>query len=74
MNSSVVLGQLLGIRAQVDALVAALVEEQEPVKRICLHPEADRRYNGTMGNIESFKCLRCDQVVESREHPTPAGA
>lgn len=71
MNSSVVLGQCLAMRAQLDALIAALVEEHEPAKMICLHPEKDRRYDGTMGNITSFKCLRCEQVVESREHPHP---
>lgn len=69
MNRDVVLGQCLAMRSQLDALIAALVIEQEAEQVTCSHPRDDRRYLGGMGEVTGFKCLRCDTVVESREQP-----
>lgn len=63
------MGQLYAMRALLDNLIGQLEDAQpKPApKVICLHPEEQRTYRGSMGNVTGFHCKRCDQEVDSAE-------
>lgn len=73
MNRHVVMGQLLGMRSQLDALIQDLADEPEPKGPNCAHPEERRKYLGGMGNVTGFSCEQCGASVPYVENGNNIG-
>lgn len=62
-----ILLQLIAIRAQVDALIAAVGGNiSEPVEEGCPHPDDRRVPASNMGEPPAFYCQVCKQIVQGQ--------
>lgn len=59
MNVEAVQAQLFAIRAQVDALLMQLADDQPPEAKECPHPPQSRRDYSVMGSPERWHCQVC---------------
>lgn len=59
---------MYAMRAILDNLIAVREDAQpKVVQPICVHPEDQREYHGSMGAVTGFKCRRCDTEVDSTQ-------